>query len=154
MKRSKQGKSDEKAVEEVERAAVAGARNALAQVIADGSHSDRSCAIEAIQSIDRGWRDDTKQYSVTYRLSKCFDARFNLLGSFAGNSDEISSTATTQMRAALYALDHLTQVLLAILTDGGVAIYPTTGSSEQQLAALPAASKDPLLSAIEDHQTD
>lgn len=34
--------------------AVAGVRDALARVIADGSHSDRSLAIESIRAVDRG----------------------------------------------------------------------------------------------------
>ena len=37
-----------------EQEAVAGARNALAQVVSAGSHADRSHAIKAIQAIDRG----------------------------------------------------------------------------------------------------
>ncbi len=154
MKRSKQAKSVRNSIEAQEQEAVAGARNALAQVIAEGSHTDRSRAIEAIRSIDRGWRDKQKQFSVTYRLGKCYDARFELLGSFAENTDEMPSEATVQMQTALYALDHLANVLLTSLAAAGVAIYPTVGTSAGQQGELHKAAKDPLMSAIEEHPSD
>ena len=152
--RSKQTKSTRATLEAQEQEAVAGARSALAQVIADGNHSDRSRAIDAIGSIDRGWHDDAKQYSVTHRLARSYDARFGLLGAFKEDTDEMPSTATTQMKAALYALDHLANVLLTSLAAVGVAIYPTTGAPPDQMRELSPANKDPLLSAIEKDPTD
>ena len=146
---AKQKASKKKALDEHEREAVAGARDALARVIADGSHSDRSHAIEAIQAIDRGWEDDHKKYSVTFRLAKVYDARFNLLGSFGGNTDELRSGSSTPMQASLYAIDHLANVLLARLAAVGVAIYPTMDAPSGEMLELPRAQQDPLLSAIE-----
>ena len=129
--------------------AVAAVRDTLARVIADGSHSDRSHAIEAIQAIDRGWEDDRKQYSVTFRLAKAYDARFSLLGSFRGNTDELPSGSSRPMQASLYAIDHLANVLLTRLAAVGVAIYPTMDAPSGEMLELPRAEQDPLLSAIE-----
>ena len=137
-----------------EREAVAGARNALARVIADGSHGDRSCAIEAIRAVDRGWEDEREQYSVTFRLARVYDARFDLLGAFRGNTDKLPSAATSQMQAALYALDHLASVLLTRLAAVGVAIYPTMEDHSGQMLELPRAEEDTLLSAIEQSTPD
>ena len=132
-----------------EQEAVAGARNALAQVVSAGSHADRSHAIKAIQAIDRGWRDDAGEWTVTHRLSMVFDARFELLGSFSKNTDTLVSSASTQMQTALYAIDHLAAVLLARLAAAGSAVYPTMDAPEGEMLELPAAEKDPLLSAVE-----
>ncbi|MCY4664165.1 MAG: hypothetical protein OXC00_05820 [Acidimicrobiaceae bacterium] len=129
--------------------AVAAVRDTLARVIADGSHSDRSHAIEAIQAIDRGWEDDRKQYSVTFRLAKVCDARFSLLGSFRGNTDELPSGSSRPMQASLYAIDHLANVLLTRLAAVGVAIYPTMDAPSGEMLELPRAEQDPLLRAIE-----
>ena len=52
--RSKQKASSQKAMDAREREAVAGARDALARVIADGSHAERSRAIESVRALDRG----------------------------------------------------------------------------------------------------
>ena len=132
-----------------EQEAVAAVRDSLARVIADGSHSDRSCAIEAIQAIDRGWRDDRRQYSVTFRLSKVYDARFGLLGGFTEDTDTLPSGASQQMQVALYAIDHLASVMLTRLAATGVAIYPTMEAPSGELLELPRAEQDPLLSVIE-----
>lgn len=132
-----------------EQEAVAGARNALAQVVSAGSHADRSHAIKAIRAIDRGWRDDAGEWTVTHRLSMVFDARFELLGSFSKNTDTLASSASTQMQTALYAIDHLAAVLLARLAAAGSAVYPTMDAPEGEMLELPAAEQDPLLSAIE-----
>ena len=137
-----------------EQEAVAAVRDSLARVIADGSHADRSHAIEAIQSIDRGWQDDDRQYTVTFRLAKAYDARFHLLGSFRANTDELPSGSSTQMQAALYAIDHLAGVMLARLAAVGVAIYPTMDTPSSEVLELPRAEPDPLLSAIEQEPTD
>ena len=149
MLRSKHKASNEKAIDTQEREAVAGARDALARVIADGSHADRSRAIEAIRAVDRGWHDESEPYSVTYRLARIHDARFDLLGSFSENTDNLPSTASSQMQAALYALDHLASVLLTRLAAVGVAIYPTMDVPSGQMLELPRAETDELLSAIE-----
>ena len=149
MLRSKHKASNQKAVDTQEREAVAGARDALARVIADGSHADRSRAIEAIRAVDRGWRDEREQYSVTHRLARIYDARFDLLGSFQEDTDKLPSTASTQMQAALYGLDHLASVLLTRLAAEGVAIYPTMDAPSGQMLELPRAETDELLSAIE-----
>ena len=132
-----------------EQQAVAAVRDTLARVIADGSHADRSYAIEAIQAVDRGWHDNRMQYSVTYRLAKVYDARFSLLGSFSENTDTLASSASTQIQTALYAIDHLAAVLLTRLAASGVAVYPTMDAPEGEMLELPAAEQDPLLSAIE-----
>ena len=137
-----------------EQEAVAAVRDTLARVIADGSHADRSHAIEAIQSIDRSWEDDRKQYTLTFRLVKAYDARFHLLGSFRGNTDELPSGSSTQMQAALYAIDHLAGVMLARLAAVGVAIYPTMDAPSSEVPELPRAEPDPLLSAIEQEPTE
>ena len=149
MLRSKQKASNKKAMDTQEREAVAGARDALARVIADGSHADRSRAIEAIRAVDRGWRDEHEQYSVTHRLARVYDARFDLLGSFSENTDKLPAAASSQTQAALYSLDHLSNVLLTRLAAVGVAIYPTMDTSSGELLELPRADQDPLLSAIE-----
>ena len=133
--------------------AVAAVRDTLARVIADGSHADRSHAIEAIQAIDRGWEDDRRQYSVTFRLAKVYDARFHLLGSFRGNTDELPAGSSTTVQAALFAIDHLASVLLTSLAAVGVAIYPTMDAPPGDLLELPAAEKDPLLTAIDQDPT-
>ena len=150
MKLRSKSRSDSAELEIQEREAVAGARSALAQIIAEGSHDDRSRAIEAIRSLDGGWKDDEAQWTVSFRLAKCYDARFGLLGSFSGKTDELPSKAGDQMKTALYAIDHLANVLLTGLAAVGVAIYPTLDTTGRRLDELPAASKDPLLSAIED----
>ncbi len=137
------------AMDTQEQQAVAAARDTLARVIADGSHSDRSHAIEAIQALDRGWRDGRRQYSVTYRLARMHDARFGLLGGFDENTDTLAASASTQMQAALYAIDHLCSVLLTRLAATGVGIYPTMDAPAGEMRELPAAEKDPLLDAIE-----
>ena len=149
MLRSKHKASNQKAIDTQEREAVAGARDALARVIADGSHADRSRAIEAIRAVDRGWRDEREPYSVTHRLARIYDARFDLLGSFSENTDKLPSTASSQMQAALYALDHVASVLLTRLAAVGVAIYPTMDAPSGQMLELPRAETDELLSAIE-----
>ena len=149
MLRSKHKTPNQKAIDTQEREAVAGARDTLARVIADGSHADRSRAIEAIRAVDRGWRDEREQYSVTHRLGRIYDARFDLLGSFQENTDKLPSTASSQMQAALYALDHLASVLLTRLAAVGVAIYPTMDAPSGQVLELPRAETDELLSAIE-----
>ena len=149
MLRSKHKASNQKAIVTQEREAVAGARDALARVIADGSHADRSRAIEAIRAVDRGWRDELEQYSVTHRLARIYDARFDLLGSFQEDTDKLPSTASSQMQVALYALDHLASVLLTRLAAEGVAIYPTMDAPSGQMLELPRAETDELLSAIE-----
>ena len=154
MLRSKQKASNQKAMDTQEREAVAGARDSLARVIADGSHADRSCAIEAIRAVDRGWRDGHDQYSVTHRLARVYDARFDLLGSFAENTDKLPSAASSQMQAALYALDHLANVLLTRLAAVGVAIYPTMDAPSGEMLELPRAEKDALLDAIEQSPAD
>ena len=133
---------------------VAAVRDTLAQVIADGSHADRSQAIEAIQAIDRGWEDDRKQYSVTFRLAKVCDARFSLLGSFRANTDELPAGSSTTMQAALYAIDHLANVLLTRLAAVGVAIYPTMDAPSGELLELPRAEKDALLDVVDQHRAD
>ena len=133
--------------------AVAAVRDTLARVIADGSHADRSHAIEAIQAIDRGWEDDRRQYSVTFRLAKVYDARFHLLGSFRGNTDELPAGSSTTVQAALFAIDHLASVLLTSLAAVGVAIYPTMDAPPGDLLELPAAEKAPLLTAIDQDPT-
>lgn len=134
--------------------AVAAVRDTLARVIADGSHADRSHAIEAIQTVDRGWEDDSRQYSVTFRLAKVYDARFHLLGSFRGNTDELPSGSSTQMQASLYAIDHLASVLLTSLAAVGVAIYPTMDAPPGEMLELPRAEEDPLLTAIDQDPTN
>ena len=154
MLRSKQKASNHKAMDTQEREAVAGARDALARVIADGSHSDRSCAIESIRAVDRGWHDGREQYSVTLRLARVYDARFDLLGSFSENTDKLPSSASSQMQAALYALDHLANVLLTRLAAVGVAIYPTMDAPSDEMLELPRAEKDALLDAIEQSAAD
>lgn len=146
--------SNGKEINAQELEAVAAVRDALAQVIADGSHADRSQAIEAIQAIDRGWEDDRKQYSVTFRLAKVCDARFSLLGSFRANTDELPAGSSTTMQAALYAIDHLANVLLARLAAVGVAIYPTMDAPSGELLELPRAEKDPLLDIVDQHRAD
>ena len=146
--RSKQKASNKEAMEGHEREAVAGARDVLARVIADGGHADRSHAIKAIQAIDRGWRDEVGEWTVTHRLAMVFNARFELLGSFSANTDTLASTASTQMEAALYALDHLAAVLLTRLAAAGAAVYPTMDAPEGEMLELPPAERDPLLSAI------
>ena len=149
LRSSKQKASNKEAKDGHEREAVAGARDVLARVIADGNHADRSHAIKAIRAIDRGWRDDVGEWTVTHRLSMVFDARFELLGSFSENTDTLASSASTQMQAALYALDHLAAVLLTGLAEAGAAVYPTMDAPESEMLELPAAEKDALLSAIE-----
>ena len=151
---SKQKASNQKAMDTQEREAVAGARDSLARVIADGSHADRSRAIEAIRAVDRGWRDGHDQYSVTHRLARVYDARFDLLGSFSENTDKLPSAASSQMQAALYALDHLANVLLTRLAAVGVAIYPTMDAPSGEVLELPRAEKDALLDAIEQMPAD
>ena len=141
--------SNGKEVNAQELEAVAAVRDTLARVIADGSHADRSHAIEAIQAIDRGWEDDRRQYSVTFRLAKAYDARFHLLGSFRGNTDELPSGSSTPMQAALFALDQLASVLLTSLAAVGVAIYPVMDTPPGELLELPRAEEDPLLTAID-----
>ena len=143
-----------KEIDAQELEAVAAVRDTLAQVIADGSHADRSQAIEAIQAIDRGWEDDRRQYSVTFRLAKVCDSRFSLLGSFRANTDELPPGSSTPMQAALYAIDHLASVLLSRLAAVGVAIYPTMDAPPGELLELPRAEKDPLLSAIQQEPID
>ena len=128
---------------------MAGARDALAQVISGGSHSDRSHAIKAIRSIDRGWRDDAGEWTVTHRLAMVYDARFELLGSFSENTDTLASSASTQMKAALYAIDHIAVVLMNRLAAAGVGIYPTMDAPAGEMKELPAAQEDPLLEAID-----
>ena len=154
MLRSKQRASNQEAIDTQEREAVAGARDALARVIADGSHTDRSRAIEAIRAVDRGWRDEHEEYSVTHRLARVYDARFDLLGSFAENTDKLPPAASSQIQAALYALDHLANVLLTRLAAVGVAIYPTMDAPSGEMLELPRAEKDALLDAIEHGTTD
>ena len=151
---NRQQKSDRGTMDTQEQEAVAAVRNALARVIADGSHSDRSSAIEAIQAIDRGWEDDRKQYTVTFRLAKVYDARFDLLGSFRANTDEMPADSTTQMQTALYAIDHLASVLLTRLAAVGVAIYPTMDAPSGELRELPPAQQDPLLKAVDPPPAD
>ena len=146
--------SNGKEVNAQELEAVAAVRDTLARVISDGSHEDRSHAIEAIQAIDRGWEDDRRQYSVTFRLAKVYDARFHLLGSFRGNTDALPSGSSTPMQASLYAIDHLASVLLTRLAAVGVAIYPTMDAPAGEMKELPAAGKDPLLTAIDQSPTD
>ena len=159
MRRSNQKTSnrktlDRKAMDRQELEAVAAVRDTLARVIAGGSHSDRSQAIEAIQAIDRGWEDDRRQYSVTFRLAKVYDARFHLLGSFRGNTDELPSGSSTPVQASLYAIDHLASVLLTSLAAVGVAIYPTMDAPSGELLELPRAEQDPLLDAVEQGSHD
>ena len=137
-----------------EQEAVAAVRDGLARVIADGSHADRSHAIEAIRAIDRGWHDDSKQYSVTHRLARVCDARFALLGSFRADTDELPAGSSTTMQASLYAIDHLAGVLLTSLAAVGVAIYPTMDAPSGQMLELPRAEQDPLLNAIERESHD
>jgi len=137
-----------------EQEAVAAARDGLARVIAEGSHTDRSRAIEAIQAIDRGWQDDRKQYSVTHRLARVYDARFALLGSFREDTDELPAEASTTMQVSLYAIDHLAGVLLARLAAVGVAIYPTMDATSGELLELPRAEKDALLDVVDQHRPD
>lgn len=153
-KTSHRRSSGGKEIDAQELEAVAAVRDTLARVIADGSHADRSHAIEAIQAIDRGWEDDRKQYSVTFRLAKVYDARFHLLGSFRGNTDELPSGSSTQLQAALYAIDHLANVLLTRLAAVGVAIYPTMDAPSGELLELPRAEKDALLDAVDQHRAD
>ena len=146
--------SNGKEIDAQELEAVAAVRDTLARVIADGSHADRSHAIEAIQAIDRGWEDDRKQYSVTFRLAKVYDARFSLLGSFRANTDELPAGSSTTMRAALYAIDHLANVLLTRLAAVGVAIYPTMDAPSGDVLELPRAEKDALLDVVDQHRAD
>ena len=154
QKSSNRKRPDSKAMDRQELEAVAAVRDTLAQVIADGSHSDRSHAIESIQAIDRGWEDDRRQYSLTFRLTRVYDARFHLLGSFKGNTDELPSGSSTPMQASLYAIDHLASVLLTSLAAVGVAIYPTMAAPSGELLELPRAEQDPLLDAIEQERHD
>ena len=86
---------------------------------------------------------------MTHRLAMVFDARFELLGSFSQDTDTLASSASTQMRAALYVLDHLAAVMLTRLAAEGAAVYPTMNTPEGEMLELPAAEKDALLSAIE-----
>ena len=154
QKTSNRKTSEGKAMDRQELEAVAAVRDTLARVIADGSHSDRSQAIEAIQAIDRGWEDDRRQYSLSFRLTRVYDARFHLLGSFKGNTDELPSGSSTTMQASLYAIDHLASVLLASLAAVGVAIYPTMDAPSRELLELPQAEQDPLLDAVEQERHD
>lgn len=144
-----QKKSKENSMDAHEQEAVAAVRDALARVIADGVHDDRARAIEAIRAIDRGWRDEGRQYSVTLGLARVYDARFDLLGSFSENTDELPSSASTQMQAALYTLDHLAAVLLTRLAEVGMAVYPTMDAPAGEMLELPRAEKDDLITAVE-----
>ena len=132
-----------------EQEAVAGARDALARVIADGAHVDRSRALESMRALDRGWRDDSGEWTVTFRLATVYDARFDLLGGHREDTDELSDGASRQMQAALYALDHLAKVLLARLAAVGVAVYPTMDAPVGEMPELPRAERDALLDAID-----
>lgn len=149
LRPSKLKAPNKKTMDGHEREAVAGAREALAQVITGGGHADRSHAIKAIQAIDRGWRDDAGEWTVTHRLAMVYNARFELLGSFSGNTDTLASSASTQMQAALYAIDHLAVVLMTRLAAAGAAVYPTMDAPAGEMKELPAAQKDPLLDAID-----
>lgn len=153
-KTSHRRSSSHKEINAQELEAVAAVRDTLARVIADGSHADRSHAIEAIQAIDRGWEDDRKQYSVTFRLAKVYDARFSLLGSFRANTDELPAGASTTMQASLYAIDHLAGVLLTSLAAVGVAVYPTMDAPSGELLELPRGDKDALLDMVDQHRAD
>lgn len=146
--------SKDDAIETQEREAVAAVRDTLARVIAQGSHADRSQAIDAIKAIDRGWEEGEKRYAVSYRLMQVYSARFDLLGSFRGNTDELPAGSSTALQAALYAIDHLANVLLTRLAVAGVAIYPTMDAPSGELLELPRAQKDTLLSAIEQAPDD
>ena len=154
MWRSNEKKASKKTMDTQEHEAVAAVRDTLARVIADGSHADRSNAIDSIQAVDRGWHDEREQYSVTFRLAKVYDARFALLGEFAGNTDELPAAAPSQVQAALYAIDHLASVLLTRLAAVGVAIYPTMDAPSGQMLELPRAERDTLLRAVEQSHTD
>ena len=91
---------------------------------------------------------------MTYRLAKVYDARFYLLGSFRASTDEMPADSSTQMQAALYAIDHLASVLLTRLAAVGVAIYPTMDAPAGELRELPRAQQDPLLKAAAPPPTD
>lgn len=134
--------------------AVAAVRDTLARVIADGSQADRSHAIKAIRSIDRGWKDDVGEWTVTHRLAMVYDARFELLGSFSENTDTLASSASTQMQAALYSIDHLAVMLMNRLAATGAGIYPTMDAPPGEILELPRAEDDPLLTAIDQNPTD
>ena len=91
---------------------------------------------------------------MTFRLAKVYDARFHLLGSFRGNTDELPSGSSTQVQAALYAIDHLAGVMLARLAAIGVAVYPTMDAPATELRELPPAQQDPLLQAVDPAPSD
>lgn len=152
--RSKQKAPSRKAMDAQEREAVAGARDALARVIADGGHADRSRAIESVRALDRGWDDKGEEWTVTYRLGRVYDARFDLLGGFRKCTDRLPATASTQMQAALYGLDHLANVLLTRLAAEGVAIYPTLDDAPNDMLELPRAERDALLDAVDQGPAD
>ncbi len=147
-------KSSEKEADRQEFEAVSAARDALARVIASGSHNDRAFAIEAIQAIDRGWEDDYGKYTFTFRLGKTVDARFSLLGSFEKKTDELPPDSSTLMQAALYAVDYLATVLLARLNTVGMAVYPTMDSTPSELLSLPSVESDPILDAVSQSSTN
>ncbi len=141
-------KSSEKEADRQELEAVSAVRDALARVIASGSHNDRAFAIEAIRAIDLGWEDDDGRYTFTFRLGKVVDARFYLLGSFQEETDELPPDSSTLMQAALYAVDYLATVLLARLNTVGMAVYPTMDSTPGELLSLPSVESDPILDAV------
>ena len=151
---SKQKASGQKAMDAQEREAVAGARDALARVIASGSHAERSPSIESVRALDLGWEDERGKWTVTFRLARVYAARFDLLGGFRDGADQLPASASSQMQAALYALDHLANVLLTRLAAVGVAIYPTLDAPPGDLLELPRVESDPLLEAIDRSPTD
>ena len=154
MWKTNKKKAAQTALETAEREAVAGVREALARVIADGNHSDRSSAIDSIQAIDRGWEDEEEQHTVTFRLSKVCTARFDLLGSFSGKTDELPEGASTQMQTALYAIDHLIKILLTRLAAVGMAVYPTMDTPSGEMPELPRIEKDDLLDIVQPDTVD
>ncbi len=147
-------KSSKKEGDRQELEAVSAVRDALARVIASGSQNDRAFAIEAIQTIDRGWEDDVGKYTFTYRLRQVVDARFNLLGSFQEKTDELPPDSSTLMQTALYAVDYLATVLLARLNTVGMAVYPTMDSTHGEMLGLPSVESDPIIDAINQSSTE
>ena len=130
--------------------------DALARVIADGSHTDRSRAIEAIRAVDRGWCDRHEEYSVTHRLGEGPTTP----GSTCWGVSQRTPTSCrlrlpARCRRPCNALDHLANVLLTRLAAVGVAIYPTMDAPLQVRSwNCRGPRRTPLLDAIEHGTTD
>ena len=122
--------------EEMETEALQNAETTLAQVIAFERSHLRDQAIDAIKSLEMGWKTPT---NLSHKLAETLTARHRLLGGYRRNTDVLPRNASDKQHKALMALDNLIRVVYNELPLTGP--MENTILNDEELALQPEADE-------------